>query len=301
MEKTCGCKGIRSCILCEKQEKPTKQQNCQKSDCVDIYDFCCHCGKAWLQSSQKSDIDEGKLSNCEIIATPQCCESHDEQGTRKFIHFPGIHIYCDFISETEERRVCDKIYETPFCLSQSGRRKQDYGPKVNFKKKKLKLAEFTGLPEFSKDIYDRMKRVDVLSDFKPVELCNLEYSAERGASIDPHFDDFWLWGERLVTLNLLSDSVLCFTNDDVPGTEVHVPMFQRSLLVVYGPARNKWKHAIHRCDIKDKRIAVTLRELSDEFQKGGSREEEGTNLLEIALTFKGTAIGVHKASEHSEP
>ncbi|CAC5421100.1 ALKBH4 [Mytilus coruscus] len=150
MEKTCGCKGIRSCILCEKQEKPTKQQNCQKSDCVDIYDFCCHCGKAWLQSSQKSDIDEGKLSNCEIIATPQCCESHDEQGTRKFIHFPGIHIYCDFISETEERRVCDKIYETPFCLSQSGRRKQDYGPKVNFKKKKLKLAEFTGLQNLAK-------------------------------------------------------------------------------------------------------------------------------------------------------
>lgn len=169
---------------------------------------------------------------------------------------------------------------------------QDYGPKVNFKKKKLKMSNFTGLPEFSREIYERMKKVERLSDFLPVELCNLEYTAERGSSIDPHFDDFWLWGERLVTLNLLSDSVLCFTNEDRPELEVHVPMFRRCLLIVYGPARHVWKHAIHRQDIQDRRIAITFRELSKEFQSNGLREEEGNELLKIALTFNGLAVGV---------
>jgi alkylated DNA repair protein alkB family protein 4 len=80
----------------------------------------------------------------------------------------------------------------------------------------------------------------------------------RGSSIEPHFDDFWLWGERLVTLNLQSDSVLCFTNENQPGIEIHVPMFRRSLLIVYGPARHLWKHAIHRSDILNKRLAITM-------------------------------------------
>lgn len=179
---------------------------------------------------------------------------------------------------------------------------QDYGPKVNFKRKKLKVADFTGLPEYSKDIYERMRKMDILSDFKPVELCNLEYSSERGSSIEPHFDDFWLWGERLVTLNLLSDSVLCFTNENQPGIEVHVPMFRRSLLIVYGPARHLWKHAIHRSDILSKRLAITFRELSDEFKDGGPRGDEGNQLLDIALTFTGQAIGSNtKPLEKSEP
>jgi hypothetical protein len=60
---------------------------------------------------------------------------------------------------------------------------QDYGPKVNFKRKKLKVADFTGLPEYSKYIYEKMRKMDILSDFTPVELCNLEYSSERGSSI----------------------------------------------------------------------------------------------------------------------
>jgi len=139
-----------------------------------------------------------------------------------------------------------------------------------------------------------MKEKTILSNFQPVEQCHLEYTPDRGSSIDPHFDDFWLWGERLVTLNLLSDTILYFVRDDMPGVEVRVPMFQRSLLVVYGEARSKWKHAIHRTDIQDKRLAVTYRELSEEFSKGGPREIDGHNLLEIALQFNGQAVGTPK-------
>ena len=53
-----------------------------------------------------------------------------------------------------------------------------------------------------------------LSAYEPVEQCHLDYSPDRGSAIDPHRDDTWLWGEQLVTVNLLADSVLTFTLEE---------------------------------------------------------------------------------------
>lgn len=65
---------------------------------------------------------------------------------------------------------------------------------------------------------ERMQQSDEIEElrgFMPVELCNLDYSPERGSAIDPHMDDDWIWGERLVTLNLLSPTYLTFSNNSV--------------------------------------------------------------------------------------
>lgn len=162
---------------------------------------------------------------------------------------------------------------------------------MNFKKRKLKLDNFTGLPQFSKTLVERMwKLVPALCDFQPVELCNLEYMPDRGSCIDPHFDDLWVWGERLVTLNLLSESILTFSDDDI---EVAVPVPKRSLIIVKGAARYKWKHAIKRQDIFSRRIAITLRELAVEFCKGGQSFSIGAELLKRALTFQGKSVQVN--------
>ena len=171
---------------------------------------------------------------------------------------------------------------------------QDFGPQVNFKKRKLKLNNFTGLPQFSKALVERMWRtVPLLSDFQPVELCNLEYTPDRGSSIDPHFDDFWVWGERLVTVNLLSDSLLTFSvNGDTSNIEVSVPMPRRSLIIVRGPARYEWKHAIKRQDILSRRIAVTLRELAQDFCESGKSYTVGHELIKTALSFQGESVQV---------
>lgn len=295
--RKCGCKGIRTCIICENQGKSRNVTQHDSSSAVRTYTFCAKCNKAW------KDLDETGENNklygisgtsTDTYGARQNGSDLECQHTGLCMEFSGIEIIHDFVSGEEEEEICTTIDKTPFVLSQSGRRKQDYGPKVNFKKQKLKMSGFTGLPKFSQELYERMTKLDSLTNFQPVELCNLEYSSERGSSIDPHFDDFWLWGERLVTLNLLSDSILCFTNDDKPEIEVHVPMLRRSLLIVYGPARHVWKHAIHRQNIQDRRIAITLRELSKEFQTGGKREEEGDELLKIALSFNGDAVGSHK-------
>merc|ERR1712083_31929 len=49
-----------------------------------------------------------------------------------------------------------------------------------------------------------------LRDYKPVEQSYIEYRASTGARIDAHVDDCWIWGERIVQVNLMSDSILTF-------------------------------------------------------------------------------------------
>ncbi|XP_040388877.1 alpha-ketoglutarate-dependent dioxygenase alkB homolog 4 [Cygnus olor] len=302
----CGCKGIRSCLLCEgpAQAAPPPQGE-------DNFTYCPATGLA-----------KGN--------------EHSEFAGWAF-PFPGVFLTEEFISEEEESEMVELMDQDEWKPSQSGRKKQDYGPKVNFKKQRLKAGSFTGLPSFSKKIVTQMKACSVLGGFLPVEQCNLDYRPERGSAIDPHFDDWWLWGERLVSLNLLSKTVLSMSCDSedsiqlfptfskengelspsgsltetsackssskqgtdyilsprlVPSKEVtvaiHLP--RRSLVVLYGDARYKWKHAIYRKHIEHRRICVTFRELSAEFSTGGRHEELGKELLEIALSFQGTPV-----------
>lgn len=174
---------------------------------------------------------------------------------------------------------------------------QDFGPKVNFKKQKVRVAEFTGLPALSHKLVLRMQEEPSLAGFQPVEQCNLDYDPQRGSAIDPHLDDSWLWGERLVTVNMLSDTVLTMSLEQGPSElgvteEVHVSIRlpRRCLVVVYGEARHRWKHAIHREDIHQRRVCSTYRELSEEFLPGGQQAELGAKLLNVALSFKGSPV-----------
>lgn len=125
-----------------------------------------------------------------------------------------------------------------------------------------------------------------VSDFSPVELCVLDYSPDRGAAIDPHQDDHWLWGERLLTVSLLSEVFLTFTHPEC-SVEVNVPLLRRSLVVVQGAARHHWFHSILRENVTERRVAITLRELSSLFLSGGPEQTLGFQLLEVAQSFDG--------------
>lgn len=92
--------------------------------------------------------------------------------------------------------------------------------KSTLRNKKIKVAGFTGLPSFSEGLWERMKNHTVLKGFLPVEQCNLDYNSDRGSAIDPHLDDSWLWGERLVSLNLLSDTLLTMTCSSVDNLQL---------------------------------------------------------------------------------
>lgn len=169
---------------------------------------------------------------------------------------------------------------------------QDFGPKVNFKKRRVHLGGFNGLPVSSRKLLERMQQEPFLSDFRPVEQCNLDYHPQRGSAIDPHLDDSWLWGERLVTINMLSDTTITMSLHEVSTGEIQVavPFPRRCLLVLYHDARHKWKHAVYRQDVEDRRVCSTFRELSAEFLPGGQEAQLGARLLDIASSFQGKPI-----------
>ncbi|KAG8590254.1 hypothetical protein GDO81_006693 [Engystomops pustulosus] len=306
----CGCKGIRTCLLCESPAAELPK--------------ALHKTKSFVYVPEKG-----------IAKGVERSEAADW-----WFPFPGVTLIEEFVTEDEEGEMVHAMDQDQWRLSQSGRRKQDFGPKVNFKKQKIKLANFTGLPSISKVLWERMRSHTVLAGFLPVEQCNLDYNFDRGSAIDPHFDDSWLWGERLVSLNLLSETVLtmscsssdnlqlistldqwtepngnCVHNTDegvirgqselqdcvphstsnttmVPYSEVEVAIHlpRRSLVVLYGDARHKWMHAIHREHIKQRRVCSTFRELSAEFSAGGKEEAQGQMLLDIALGFQGKSV-----------
>merc|ERR1719219_1578337 len=124
--------------------------------------------------------------------------------------FPGFKLIRDFVTEDEESSLMEKMDLLPWSASQSGRRKQNYGPKANFKKRKAKQGDFRGFPDCTKFIQDRFSTVPILSGYKTVEQCSIEYRPETGSCIEPHIDDCWIWGERIAQLNLLSDTYLTF-------------------------------------------------------------------------------------------
>ncbi|XP_059208279.1 alpha-ketoglutarate-dependent dioxygenase alkB homolog 4 [Centropristis striata] len=264
---SCACKGIRRCLKCEKLK-----------------------GKGQLESNEPKILHH-------FLYDPEMRLAIRKDAEAVSFPFPGVFLRENFISEEEEKKLISTMDQDVWIESQSGRRKQDFGPKVNFKKKKVRVGGFSGLPALSQELVLRMQQEPSLSGFQPVEQCNLDYHPQRGAAIDPHLDDSWLWGERLVTINMLSNTTLTMSLEQgLPelglAGEVHVAVHlpRRSLVVLYGEARHRWKHAIHRDDVKERRVCSTYRELSAEFLPGGQQAEVGSQLLNISLSFQGTPI-----------
>ncbi len=101
----------------------------------------------------------------------------------------------------------------------------------------------------------------------------MEYDEQRGSNIAPHIDDVWLWGERIVGINILSDTAMTFYKENVEDNytiEIELPFKRRGVYILSGASRFEWQHGIKPENIQGKRIVCTLRELSEEFNNGSS-------------------------------
>lgn len=240
MKVYCECKGVRACALCEHDRTASHRLNVSRIGRAFV--FCPKCTLCF-------EVD------------PRT----GEHKTHSSIKLPGIEVAEHAISEDQENRLVEAIESTPWVESQSGRRKQDFGPKVNFKKKKVKCDSFSGFPPYMNIVQESFSKISSLKDFVPVELCNLKYSPERGSCIDPHFDDAWLWGERLVTLNLLGQTVLTFSQaqdfDDLTQK-------QNDDCAVYALSPTALSDALlaHRCNFEDTEEPSAASELRNKCQ-----------------------------------
>ncbi|XP_028138312.2 alpha-ketoglutarate-dependent dioxygenase alkB homolog 4 [Diabrotica virgifera virgifera] len=299
--RPCGCKGLRSCYICE------KDYNIVKSNFINLengkYIYCYICNKAWPGWSPEDN-------------------SHGNH-TGESIEYPGVFIQTNFLSKQEENDLLATIDSMTWDPSQSGRRKQNFGPKCNFKKKRIRVGDFQGFPIQTEIIQTKFEDVSIMKGFQTIEQCSLEYTPERGASIDPHIDDCWIWGERIVTVNLLSDSILTMTYNDKPNRYnldcvktypsiltqkgflnttnssyvvkplnendkypvVRIPMPRGSLLIMYNSARYDWEHQVLREDIISRRVCLAYREFTPPYLEAGEKFEEGKSILQKAKNF----------------
>ena len=190
--RACGCKSFRSCFRCEPELGLVSLDPAQVKLEAKLEKVQTYCIKCDLIYPGSGDSD---------------CASHQGQGSS----FPGIKLFQEFVSAEEELQLIQDLDTLPWDPSQSGRRKQNFGPRANFKKRKTKVGNFCGFPVCTKFIQDRFSTCpEYLDGYRTVEQCSIEYEPETGSCIEPHIDDVWIWGERIVQLNLLSDSVLTF-------------------------------------------------------------------------------------------
>ncbi|XP_003388927.2 PREDICTED: alpha-ketoglutarate-dependent dioxygenase alkB homolog 4-like [Amphimedon queenslandica] len=281
---SCACKGVRTCLFCEgKGARPILKQPQNEIQ----YYICYKCGKICKMNVGEPSplaVEPFCQTACDDTQSLIVCDDLVAGDNACTFKFDGVKIIRNFVSFEEEKELVSFIDSSQWVESQSGRYKQDYGPKVNFKKRKLKTDTFYGLPKYTHTLLERLESLSVTPSFKPVELCNLDYHPTRGSAIDPHFDDNWLWGDRLITINLLSSTLLSF-NHPVDPLVVHVPHPRLSIVIIEGSARYNWLHGIRRENVTGRRVAMTFRELSREFSSGGSEEKLGETLLSIASNF----------------
>jgi len=282
--RNCGCKGVRTCLKCEKDLGIERQDFFKEFQNLQPFIFC----------PERQKLFEG-------WSLP---------GSGPGIDFPGIYVQLNFLSPQECKDVMTNLDSMPWDISQSGRRKQNFGPKTNFKKRKLRLGTFNGFPKFSEFIQQRLREVPLLKDYQTIEQCSLEYDPSNGASIEPHIDDCWVWGERVVTVNCLEDSVLTLTrfqgtkkynlncvdsykdrliptnSSNLPvNSVVRVPMPQGSLIVMYGEPRYAWEHCVLREDIQKRRVCIAYREFTPNYLKTGEDYQDSCEVFEKAKHF----------------
>lgn len=303
--RPCGCKGVRTCLKCEQDFDIKKTNLLDVFQKCDSWSWCLKCERFYPSW------------DCQIVQ-----EEHPEHKQHNGIELPGIFVKEDFMSSQEGTDTINNLDALPWCISQSGRRKQNFGPKTNFKKKKLQNGLFNGFPKTTQFIQEKFQKYELLKDFQTIEQCSLEYDPSKGASIDPHIDDCWIWGERVVTVNCLGDAVLTLTlykdcmdeqlenlkkyNLDLVSSYesklisplltpielevfqnkvLRIPMPNLSLMVLYGPARYQFEHSVLREDVIKRRVCLAYREFTPMYLKDGESYEKGCEVTQNAAHF----------------
>lgn len=212
--------------------------------------------------------------------------------------FSGLCLVPDALGEDEAADLLAEIERWPFSPAQSGKRKQHFGAKANFNKRKINPARFEGLPSYALDLEERLMRAfraqpaqsdaeaqqreAALRRFETTDVFVLRYAEADQSNLDFHIDDEFAYGEGIIDLSLESDSVLTFIRRASPKDEptdcVRARMPARSAAFLYGAARFEWEHAILPYDIEGQRTSLTFRTLGPQLRE----TEAGRQILRTA-------------------
>lgn len=187
---------------------------------------------------------------------------------------PGFEYLPDFLSRSEEAELTACI-ESGAWLADLSRRVQHYGYKYDYSNRKLdESARIGPLPEWLTQLTYKVREaatgdaVRVLDVHRPFEQAIInEY--ELGQGIAPHIDRD-CFGPVVATVSLGSPVNMDFSCDNT-GDEYVRRLEPRSLLLLSGDARWKWRHGIakRRADTwhgqkiaRQRRLSITFRTIT---------------------------------------
>jgi len=174
----------------------------------------------------------------------------------------GLQYIENYITIEEELELIKNI-DNQSWLNDLKRRVQHYGYKYDYKSKKITNDLRIGkLPEW---LLYHSKKLQEQSIFKkePEQAIINEYKTGQG--ISKHIDCIPCFDNTICSLSLLSNCIMIFEKDN---QKIEIFLKSRSLLIMTGEARYKWKHSIpaRKKDMvngsynhRDRRISITFR------------------------------------------
>lgn len=152
----------------------------------------------------------------------------------------GLQVVPDFITAEEETALVDIIDRQPW-LTDLKRRVQHYGWKYDYTARRVDEAMRLGpLPEWLEGLCCRLQQTEYFPK-RPDQVIINEYLPGQG--IAPHIDCVPCFGETIASLSLNSPCVMEFIHAETGGKITRL-LESRSLLVLSGEARYRWKHGI---------------------------------------------------------
>ncbi len=176
----------------------------------------------------------------------------------------GLTYIPDFITPDEENTLISSIDEQPW-LNDLKRRVQHYGYKYDYKARAIGHDSYLGsLPAWLSPISNKLHD-DRIFPSVPAQAIVNEYLPGQG--ISPHIDCVPCFADTIASLSLGSPCIMEFFNPKT-GEKKSILLEDRSLIVLSGPARYEWQHAIpaRKSDIingikteRIRRVSLTFR------------------------------------------
>lgn len=152
----------------------------------------------------------------------------------------GLTYIPDFISAEEQDFLLAQIDQQPW-LTDLKRRVQHYGYKYDYKARAVSSDAYLGpLPDWVLSVSKKLHNADIFPSAPDQVIVN-EYLPGQG--ISAHIDCVPCFADTIASLSLGSPCIMEFSNPKT-GAKKSIVLKERSLIVLSGPARYEWQHAI---------------------------------------------------------
>ncbi|MFI0733014.1 alpha-ketoglutarate-dependent dioxygenase AlkB [Streptomyces sp. NPDC021225] len=155
---------------------------------------------------------------------------------------PGLRYIADWLTPHAGAALLARI-DAASWSAQLKRRVQHYGHRYDYGRRSVAADSAESappLPDWARELATRLV-AEKLMDEKAEQVIVNEY--QPGQGISAHVDCVPCFGPVVAAISLGSSCLMDFT-DPTDATKLAVPLAPGSLLVMAGPARYTWRHAI---------------------------------------------------------